>query len=88
MELPPRVKTQHPNRENIVHDANVPVPIETAFFLEDSQKLESIDIKKRKINDFAINSVSKQFVKGTIDQPSCNLENMSLLNDKTLQMLQ
>lgn len=38
MELPPRVKTQHPNRENIVHDANVPVPIETAFFLEDSQR--------------------------------------------------
>lgn len=46
-----------------------------------------IDIKKRKRIDFAINSVSKQFVIGTIDQTLCNLENMALLNDKTLQML-
>ncbi len=38
MELPPRVNTLYPNRENIVNDGNTPLPIETAFFLEDAQK--------------------------------------------------
>ena len=38
MELPPRVKTQFPNKENITKDESVPVPIETAFFLEDAKQ--------------------------------------------------
>ena len=38
MDLPPRVKTQHPNKENIAHDEIVPIPIESAFFLEDADK--------------------------------------------------
>lgn len=38
MELPPRVKTQYPNKESIVNDTSIPVPIETVFFLEDADQ--------------------------------------------------
>ena len=37
MELPPSVKTLYPNRDNMVNDGNTPLPIETAYFLEDAQ---------------------------------------------------
>ena len=37
-----------------------------------------IDIKTRKIIEFAINSVPKQFVEGTTDQPSRNLEKVGV----------
>ena len=37
MELPPSVNTLYPNRDNIVNDGNTPLPIETAYFLEDAQ---------------------------------------------------
>ena len=38
MQLPPRVKTLYPNSNNIVNDIETPLPIESAFFLEDAQK--------------------------------------------------
>lgn len=38
MELPPRVKTLYPNANNIVNDEDTPIPIESAFFLEDAEK--------------------------------------------------
>lgn len=37
-QMPPRVKTQQPTIANISEDNIVPVPIETAYFLEDAQE--------------------------------------------------
>ena len=37
MNFPPRVKTQFPNMENIINDEDTPIPIESAFFLEDAE---------------------------------------------------
>ena len=49
MELPPLVKTQHPTKDTIATDKIVPVPIETAFFLEDAEK------DKTKLNRYYFN---------------------------------
>ena len=38
MQLPPRVKTLYPNSNNIVNDEEIPISIESAFFLEDANK--------------------------------------------------
>ena len=38
MFLPPRVKTQFPTQDNVSSDEIEPVPIESAFFLEDAQQ--------------------------------------------------
>ena len=37
MELPPRVKTQYPNKENIANDKITSLPLEYAFFREDGE---------------------------------------------------
>ena len=49
MELPPLVKTQHPTKDTIATEKIVPVPIETAFFLEDAEK------DKTKLNRYYFN---------------------------------
>lgn len=36
--IPQRIKTLYPNTENIAYDVDTPIPIETAFFLEDAEK--------------------------------------------------
>lgn len=41
MDLPPRIKTQFPNRNNITNDEDIPIPIETAFLLEDGERDKS-----------------------------------------------
>ena len=37
MELPPRVKTQYPNKENIANDKITSLPLEYSFFREDGE---------------------------------------------------
>lgn len=38
MDLPPRVKTQFPNKDNIVEDVITSLPLEYAYFLDDSEQ--------------------------------------------------